>query len=155
MRLTADQVAAMSPVKRRTALNNNEAKVDDPKLGDDARYNVALILNSGLKIAPERELADSDWQVRKMEIIINSPANESLMLDAVSRGMPPFGVIEPLIRAELGEEYKVDRNDQYYGTSLVARRLEALGYNKAGSKRMPPGSLTKTALTFRKPPGPR
>ena len=150
--ITLQELQKLSPERRRDFRDNNSNNLNNPKFGDIPRQNLELLKESGLAIAPDRELRDGDWQLRKIEMIINSAANEGLMLDAVARGEPPLGAIEHLIRETLGNEYRSDRKDTVHAGDLVAKRLYALNYEKVvgGEQRMPTGSVAKTAATFRK-----
>ena len=153
MRFAPEQLKKLSAKERRDALTNNRKNLSVPAHAEDAAFNVALIESSGLKLGPEKELEDGDWQLREMERIVNDPANESAMLDAIARGEPPLGAIEHLIIARLGSEYKgSERRDTVRAGEYVAIRLYALGYEKipGGEKKMPKGSVAKTAATFRK-----
>jgi hypothetical protein len=152
MKYTFEKLEKMSAKERRDALNNNKSKLSDPKFAELASFNIALIESSGLGHASEKQLEHGDWQLREIEIIINDPANEAAMLKAVAQGEPPLGAIEHLIATKLGNEYRSKRRDTVEAGYLVAKRLYALGYEKieGGDKKMPPGSVAKTAATFRK-----
>ena len=147
---TLQELQKLSPERRRDFRDNNTKNLDNPKFGNIPRQNLELLTQSGLAIAPDRELRDGDWQLRKIEMIVNSTANEGLMLDAVVRGEPPLAAIEHLIREALGNEYRSDRKDTVHAGDLVAKRLYALNYEKVigGEKPMPSGSVAKTAATF-------
>jgi hypothetical protein len=155
MKYTLEKLQDMSPKERRNVLDNNLAKIDDPKVGQVARENVELIRSSGLKIAAPSELRLGDWQLREIEIIVNNPANEPAMLDSIAKGLPPLGAIERHIVEKLGSEYSSERRDTVHAGDLVAKRLYALNYEKieGGEKSMPSGSVAKKAATFRKKPG--
>ena len=86
-----------------------------------------------------------------IEIIANAKANEAAMLDAVVAGIPPLQVIEPLIVAKLGDAYNGQNGGTIAAGYVIAKRLYALGYEKAPAKKMPEGSVAKTAATFKKP----
>jgi hypothetical protein len=153
MKYTLERLKKLTAKERRDALTNNRMRLGDPVLGEDAAFNAALIETSGLKLAPEKELGDGDWQLREIELIINDSANQDAFLDAAARGEPPLGAIEHLIVAKLGGEYKgTERRDTVHAGDLVAKRLYALGYEKVagGEKKMPSGSVAKKAATFRK-----
>ena len=153
MKYTLERITAMSPKERRIALNNNKKYLDNKKFGEDAAHNVELISGSDLKLGPDDELRAGDWQLREIELIVNSPENEASLIAAADAGLPVLSAIEPLIVAKLGDEYKgTERRDPVQAGYLVGQRLYALGYEKidGGDKKMPKGSIAKTAATFRK-----
>lgn len=149
---TLEELQKLSPERRRDFRDNNRKNLNNPRFSDIPRQNLELLETSGLAVAADRELRDGDWQLRKIEMIINATANEALLLNAVAQGEPPLGAIEHLIREALGNEYRSDRKDTVHAGDLVAKRLYALNYEKiiGGEKRMPAGSIAKTAATFRK-----
>ena len=85
MKYTLEKITAMSPKERRIALNNNKKNLDNKKFCEDAAHNVELISGSELKLGPDDELRSGDWQLREIELIVNSPANEASLIAADRR----------------------------------------------------------------------
>ena len=153
MKYTLEQLKKMSAKERRDALNNNKKYSAIAKYAEDAAHNIELIESSSLKLGSENELQQGDWQLREIELVVNDPANEKALIEAADADLPPLGAIEHLIVARLGDEYKgSERRDTIQAGYLVARRLDALGDEKLVGrvKKMPPGSVAKSAVTFRK-----
>ncbi|KGF69282.1 hypothetical protein LL06_11835 [Hoeflea sp. BAL378] len=147
--VTPEKIAAMSTDARATLYANCLRTVDN----DDAVFIVDLIVESGLPYARKKEISHGDPEMRAIEVIVNAPENEAAMLDAVAHGMPPLGVIEPLIVAKLGTLYRAENGGTIAAGYLVAKRLYALDYEKRAPMPMPAGSVARTAATFHKKPG--
>lgn len=147
--VTPEKIAAMSLENRATLYANCMKTVDN----EDAVFIVEMIVDSGLPYARKKEISHSDPEMRAIELIVNAPANEPAMLDAVAAGDPPLGVIEPLIVKKLGDLYRAENGGTIAAGYLVAKRLYALDYEKCPARPMPSGSVARTAATFRKKPG--
>jgi hypothetical protein len=148
---TPEKLAAMT-LEQRETLYRNCLRLEG---NADATSIVEMLVASGLSFRKSREIAHGDPEMTAIEIIVNTPENEPTMLDAVARGEPPLAVIEPLIVARLGTDYRGDNGGTVAAGYLIAKRLYALGHEKQPSRPMPPGSVAKTAATYRKKPGSR
>lgn len=146
--ITAEQIASYTVNERHALYRNCLERIENP----EAVRLVELIVQSGLEYRKTKEIAHGDPEMRAIEIIANMTANEPLMLDAIARGIPPLQLLEPQIVAKLGADYNGKNGGTIAAGYLIAKRLYALGYEKAQSKPMPPGSVAKTAATFKKPP---
>jgi hypothetical protein len=149
--VTAEKIAGMSLESRSTLYRNCMDRMDN----EDAVKIVEMILASGLPFGKEREIAAGDPELQAMEEVINAKENKALLLAAVTNKLPPLGAIEPLIIERLGNGYRLSNGGPNAAGELVTKRLEKLGYEKRPNKRMPEGSLAKTAATFRKKAGPK
>lgn len=147
--VTPEKITAMSTDDRTTLYANCMRAANSA----DAIAIVEMIVASGLPYAGKKQISHGDPEMRAIEIIVNSPSNEPALLDAVSKGTPPLASIEPLIIKKLGAQYSGENGGTVAAGYLIAKRLYALDCEKGPSRPMPPGSVAKTAATFRKKPG--
>lgn len=141
---TIDKLASMT-VEQRDTIYRNCLRVGGP----EAEEVIGKLQATGLPFIKAKSLAHGDPAYRKMEIIINKPENVEGMLDAAAKGRPPMEVIDPLLAAELGNDYGPHNEATVTAGYLVGQKMYALGYEKR-----PPlalrGCVAKTAATFRK-----
>ncbi|MBC7312428.1 MAG: hypothetical protein H5U11_08020 [Rhizobium sp.] len=144
--ISLEQIASWTIEKRQTLYRNCMERIENP----EAVRLVELIVSSGLPYRKSKEIAHGDPEMTAIEIIVNSPAHEVLILDAVANDLPPLQAIEPLIVARLGADYRGDNGGTIAAGYLIAKRLYALGYTKGPARKMPEGSVAKTASTYHK-----
>jgi hypothetical protein len=144
--LTLEQLTKMSVEQRQQLYRNCMERIDD----NEAVTRIDLIVSSGLQYRKDKEIAHGDPEMRAIEMIVNASENEPRLLKAAADGLPPLAAIEPLIVAKLGSGYRGTNGGTIAAGYLIAKRLYALGYEKRPSKKMPEGSVAKTAATFRK-----
>lgn len=82
-----------------------------------------------------------------MKEIIYSDAGKLAAINAAFHGQPALAGVEPMIVAELGDNYLSDQGTLNAGY-IVAEMMKTMGYEPAGRKRMPNGSVAKTAITW-------
>lgn len=123
------------------------------KGGPEADRIIGLLEATGLPYAKAKSLAHGDPVYRRMEMVINNPANVDLMLDAASRGRPPMEAIDPLLAEALGKDYGPHNEGTVTAGYLVGQKFYALGYEKGPSLPLQ-GCVAKSAATFRKRPRP-
>lgn len=142
-----EQLAEMTLEKRDT-IYRNCLKSPGPK----ADEILAKLKATGLSYVKHRPVVDGDPEYRKIELIINNPANVEKMLDATAKGRPALEPLDPLIACELGDDYGGHNETTILAGYLVGQKMYALGYEKRSSKPLK-GCIAKTAATFRKRKG--
>ena len=141
-----EEIISCTMEQRRILYRNGISRIDNA----EAVRVVELIVSSGLPFRTEGQMDHGDREMSAIEAIVNDRWNEAPMLEAAAKGIPPLAAIEPQIVEQLGEDYRNDNGGPVAAGYLIAKRFYALGFEKGNSQRMPPGSVARTAATFRK-----
>ena len=144
--LGPEEIISATLEQRRILYRNGITRIDNA----EAVRVVELIVSSGLPFRTEGQMDHGDRDWRAIEAIVNDRWNDAPLLEAAAKGVPPLSAIEPQIVEQLGEDYRNDNGGPTAAGYLIAKRLFALGFEKSSSQKMPPGSVAKTAATFRK-----
>jgi hypothetical protein len=142
---TLAKLQAKSPEERFNVWSNAR------RLGTtEALRLVRFIQESGLDYAPRGGISLSDPRVIEMQEIIESPEGRRSCLDAVAKGLPALAGVEPLIVAQMRSRYGAHSQMTLTAGSLVGEVMTSLGYRKAPGRKMPEGSVAKTAAFWTK-----
>jgi hypothetical protein len=144
---TLEKLQAKTPEERFNAWSNARGKGTP-----EALRLVRFIQDSGLDYHPSGGISLSDPRVIEMKEIIESPEGRKACLEALAEGLPALAGVEPLIVAQMGARYGAFSQMTLTAGGLVAEVMTALGYRKAPARKMPPGSVAKTAAFWVSPP---
>ncbi|WP_340646343.1 hypothetical protein [Phenylobacterium sp.] len=108
-----------------------------------------LIEEAGLPFSEGAMLSSDDPAYVKMYDIVHSPEGRAAAIAAVKSGLPGLAGVEPMIHEVLGIDYGPHNWGTVIAGSLVGEIMHSAGYRKTGSKPMPPGSVAKTAATWK------
>jgi hypothetical protein len=142
---TLDKLEAMS-VHDRHNLFRNAVRLSHTPEGAALK---ALIEEAGLPFSEGAMLSSTDPAYLKMYDIVHSPGGRAAAIAAVKEGLPGLAGVEPMIREVLGIDYGPHNWGTVIAGSLVGEVMHSAGYRKTGVKPMPPGSVAKTAATWK------
>ena len=134
------RLQARSSEERHTIWRNALRKGDAEALAL-ARF----IESSGLEYAEKGGISMSDPRVIEMREVIESPEGREACVEAVRNGLPALAGVEPLIAAKMGNRYGSFSQMTVTAGSIVGEMMPGLGYRIAGQRKMPAGSVAKTA----------
>ncbi|RUX73383.1 hypothetical protein EN925_00885 [Mesorhizobium sp. M7A.F.Ca.US.006.04.2.1] len=143
MQMTMDKLKAMSPERRATLYENARKRLEQ-----GGQEIIDLINASGLPLR-SGGITFSDPVHLRMEEIAWSSQGKRLMLEATEAGLPALAGVEPLIVADLGPLYHPHDLGTVDAGSIVGQVMRHLGYELVDRNDMPPGSVAKTAATWR------
>lgn len=104
-----------------------------------------FIEQSGLDYAPCGGISMSDPRVIEMDDIISSSEGQAACLQATADGLPALAGVEPMIVEQMGSRYGSFSMMTVTAGSLVGSLMLSKGYKIASQKKMPEGSVAKTA----------
>ncbi len=137
---TLERLRARTPEERHTIWRNAMAAATPQALAL-ARF----IETAGLAFAPTGGIGMSDPRVLEMRAVIESPEGRRTCVAAVQDGLPALAGVEPMIVARMGERYGAFSQMTLTAGAIVAEVMTALGYRKVQPRRMPAGSVARTA----------
>jgi hypothetical protein len=137
---TLEKLQAKSAEERFNVWVNARAK-GTPEADELARF----IELSGLNYAPSGGISMSDPRVIEMDEIISSPKGQAACLQATADGLPALAGVEPMIVGQMGARYGSFSMMTVTAGSLVGGLMLGQGYKIASQKKMPEGSVAKTA----------
>lgn len=105
----------------------------------------SFIESSGLDYAPSGGISMSDPRVLEMRDVIESSEGQAACLQATTNGLPALAGVEPLIVERMGDRYGRFSMMTVTAGSIVGELMLGKGYKIAGQKKMPEGSVAKTA----------
>ncbi|ESX15952.1 hypothetical protein [Mesorhizobium sp. LSJC264A00] len=143
MQITIEKLQAMSPEQRATLYENARKRLEQ-----GGQEVIDLIDASGLPLR-SGGITFSDPVHLRMEEIAWSSQGKRLLVEATEAGMPALAGVEPLIVADLGVLYHPHDLGTVDAGSIVGQVMRHLGYELVDRKDMPPGSVAKTAATWR------
>jgi hypothetical protein len=115
---------------------------------DKSRY-LELVMESG-PIDGDTALTLDNPFMQRMYEIIHSPAGRAACVAATEQGLPALAGVEPLLVAELGEDYARTYMATPSAGGFVGMLMRELNYVLSGRKDMPAGSVAKRAATWQK-----
>jgi len=98
---------------------------------------------------PER-LAEDDPMRAQMAEIILSPAGRSACVEATLDGLPAIAGVDPLLHDAFGRDYRQSDEAVATAQTLVAQVMDELGYEPAGSKRLPSRYIARTGVFWKR-----
>ncbi|WP_426039935.1 hypothetical protein [Brevundimonas sp. DC300-4] len=137
---TLEKLQAKTPEERFNVWTNARAK-GTPEADDLA----AFIESSGLNYTPTGGISMSDPRVIEMREIIESPAGQAACLAATAGGLPALAGVEPMIVERMGVRYGQFSMMTVTAGSIVGGMMLSKGYTIESQKKMPEGSVAKTA----------
>jgi hypothetical protein len=98
----------------------------------------------GLPYFDPKALTNDDPVTIQMYQIINSPDGKAACLAANDAGLPAIAGVDGMLNEALGIEYQGANLATATAGALVGELMRSLGYEKAGQRQMPEGSIAKT-----------
>jgi hypothetical protein len=108
-----------------------------------------LIEDAGLPFSESAMPSSDDPLVLKMHEIVHSQEGRTAAIASTKMGLPALAGVDPLLSQALGVDYGPHNWGTIIAGSMVGELMHSLGYKKTGRKSMPPGSVAKTAATWR------
>ncbi|HKG84873.1 MAG TPA: hypothetical protein VKB16_17210 [Beijerinckiaceae bacterium] len=144
MNWTDERLAALTPAARHQVWAN--AVAAGTKEGRELARRIEA---SGLSFLNPKGLELDSEIGRKLYRVIFSQKAKDAGATASEEGRPALADIEPLIVAELGTAYTKQKEATVQAGYLIGNMMENNGFRKTGlKKRMPPGSIAKTAECY-------
>jgi hypothetical protein len=140
---TLDDLREM-PAEKRAILYQNAVK----RCENGGQAIMDLIDSSGLPLSAGG-MRMSDPAYLKMQDITWSTEGRKAAVEATQKGLPALAGIEPLIVAALGDRYHPHDQGTLNAGSTVAELMRHIGYVENGRRKMPDGSVAKTAITWK------
>ncbi|MDX2336260.1 hypothetical protein [Brevundimonas vesicularis] len=137
---TLEKLQAKSAEERFNVWVNARAKGTS-----EATELARFIEQSGLDYAPSGGISMSDPRVIEMDDIISSAEGQAACLQATADGLPALAGVEPMIVEQMGSRYGSFSMMTVTAGSLVGSLMLSKGYKIASQKKMPEGSVAKTA----------
>ncbi len=143
MTITIEKLETMTPEQRARLYENARKRIDQ-----GGREVMKLIDSSGLPLR-SGGMSLSDPIYVRMEEIIWSAEGRTAAIKATEAGLPALAGTEPLIVEDLGHHYHPHNDGTKSAGGIVGELMRHLGYEHAGHRDMPPGSVAKTAALWR------
>ncbi|MBT3787096.1 MAG: hypothetical protein HN725_00420 [Alphaproteobacteria bacterium] len=124
---TEDRVKVLSSSDRRNLYEN--AKSHGSPEGDAL---VELIKRVGLSDQKHSGIDMDDPLFFRIHEIINSPVGRDAAVNAAKDGLPALAGVDPLVSADLKQDYGKHNMTTHTAGSLVAILMRELGYREAG-----------------------
>lgn len=137
---TYERLAAKTAEERFNVWLNAKAKS-----AVEAQELARFIEASGLDYAPTGGISMSDPRVLEMRDVIESPEGVAACLRATADGLPALAGVEPMIVARMKTRYGSFSQMTVTAGSIVGELMLGKGYRIASQKKMPVGSVAKTA----------
>lgn len=140
---TLEKLKAKSPEDRFNVWVNARRR-NTPEALELAR----VIEESGLDYAETGGISMSDPRVIEMDKIIHSEAGRKACVNAVQNGQPALAGAEPLIVTQMGSRYGAHSQMTVTAGSLIGLLMYSFGYERGPNRKMPDGSVARTAATW-------
>jgi hypothetical protein len=140
---THERLAAKTAEERYNVWVNAKAK-GAPEAQELARFIEA----SGLEYAPTGGISMSDPRVLEMRDVIESAEGQAACLKATAEGLPALAGVEPMIVERMGGRYGQFSMMTVAAGSIVGELMLSKGYKIEKQKKMPEGSVAKTAACW-------
>tara|TARA_R110002073_G_scaffold87409_1_gene207549 strand:- start:11 stop:475 length:465 start_codon:yes stop_codon:yes gene_type:complete len=139
-KLTVEKLEAMT-AKERENLWINARAANTP----EAAYLVTVIESLGLPYSEDGGMRLDSPVAIKMNDIITSPGGKKSCLEATKNGLPALAGVDGELNSVLGVDYRAGNQATQTAGYLVGNLMISLGYKIAGQRKMPEGSVAKTA----------
>lgn len=136
---TRTKLAARNPEERHGIWKNARDKGTP-----DAMQLAAVIESLGMITPGTGGLKMDDPLTLRMFDIINSAEGRAACIKANEEGWPAIAGIDPMLRATLGAQYSGENRATVTAGVLVGELMRMLGYQHAGDRSLPEGSVAKT-----------
>jgi hypothetical protein len=140
---TRAKLAARSPEERHGIWKNARAKATP-----EALELAAVIEDLGIFTPGAGGLKMDDPLTLRMFDIINSAKGRAACIEATDKGQPAIAGVDPMLRATLGEQYSGENRATVAAGVLVGELMRMLGYQHAGERQMPVGSVATRAAIW-------
>lgn len=121
------------------------------KMGDaDALELASVIEDLGLMPAGVGGLKMDDPLTLAMFELINRPEGRAACLKATDEGWPAIAGVDPMLRAEFGDQYSPAHRATVTAGILVGELMRILGYEHDGDRDLPPNSVATTGAFWRR-----
>lgn len=143
MQWTEDKLRALPSEKLRTVYEHAKA-------GSHTLAGATLALIEKIGIPPEKSTITFDSPLgKKLQSVIFSPAAKKAAIAAAVSGQPPMAVIDPMLQAEMGSDYRSDNDATVQAGYLVANMMRQNFWETNGKSAPLPGEcVAKTAALF-------
>ena len=118
------------------------------KATPDTLHLAATIEALGLPYGPDGGISMDDPRVLEMRDIIESPEGREACLEKTRAGQPALAGVEPMLVKAMGARYGGFSQITVTAGSIVGELMRSEGYDVVGQRKMPPGSVAKTAAIF-------
>jgi hypothetical protein len=141
------KLKSLSAHERHRLWQNAKAK---SHLSDQAADLVKKIESSGLDfLAGKTKSVSLDDKIgRTMRRIIFSEIGIQAMLKATEAGLPALGGVDPLLQAELANDYSKLNEATVQAGYLVKKVMVSMGYKPVGHASLPAACVAKTGMLF-------
>ena len=143
-RWTVDDLRVM-PVSERANLYRSAGRLAHTAEGAALKK---LIEEAGLPYSDSKALTLDDPLAVRMWEIINSDEGKRLAIEGTKKGLPALALIDPLLQEALGIDYGAHNHATNRAGIMVGDLMMSMGYRQIRVKKMPPGSVAKTAATW-------
>jgi hypothetical protein len=148
MKWTDEKLGAKSPGERHQLYTNARAMDSD-----EARALVRMIEESGLAYSLDRSLRKPDAISEKIAEVAFSAEAGKAMEDAIRNGVAPMAALDPMLAAEMGEDYGAHNGSTTTAGRIASERMIQRGYQKTGKKqKLPAECRAKTGDLLEKAP---
>lgn len=141
---TRSKLRAKTLAERYTIWENAKSK------GTPDALQLAIVIEQlGEPYGPAGGISMSDPRVLEMRDIIEAPEGRAACLDTTRAGEPALAGVEPMIVAAMGPRYGSFSQMTVTAGSIVGELMRSEGYEVSGQRKMPAGSIAKTAAVFK------
>lgn len=141
---TLDEVKAM-PTGKRADLYKSAGRLAHTADGATLKK---MIEECGLPYSDSKALTLDDPITMKMWEVINSDEGKRLAIEGTQKGLPALALIDPLLQKALGVDYGAHNHATNRAGILVGDLMLSKGYKQIGVRKMPAGSIAKTAAMW-------
>jgi hypothetical protein len=141
-RYSLDDLRKMSPSQRATLYQNARRL-----RAEGGQAVMDLIDQSGLPLSEGDLTSDDPAYIRMIEIISSSEGRKAA-LDAVALGLPALAGVDPLVSADLGDQYGPHNGGTIAAGYIVAGLMRQLGYSENGVGKCPDNCVAKTGMKW-------
>ncbi|WP_427024722.1 hypothetical protein ACP4J4_01785 [Aureimonas ureilytica] len=152
MALTDEALIALPAAKVLTLYANAKKIAADVsnKRAKEAASIVEQIERLKLQYQHVEGLRDDDPVIIEMHEIIHSSAGKAAIIKAVEAGLPGLAGVEQMLIERFGENYSGRNTGTQAAGEFVGQVMAASGFVKDKQGSMPPGSVAKTAMRYRR-----
>lgn len=114
----------------------------------DAVDITALIDKIGVPLK-KRAMAIDSKLGKKMQSVIFSDAAKDAAIEAATHGLPPLGVIDPMLQKAMGEDYGPHNDGTLQAGNIIASLMAQHSWEKTGRLApLPEGCLLRAGALF-------
>lgn len=137
-----DDLKKLSP-ERRLVLYQNAQRAKD----NGGEAVMAAIDASGLPLSSGSLTSDNPVFLRMVDIVWSLEA-QAAAIAATEKGLPALCGVDPLLRAQLGDQYTPHDDGTMNAGWVVAQVMRHRGYKEAGNGKCPDGCIAKSGIVW-------